>query len=613
MTDPDQQLPTQNDQVIGSAFRASLVVIAGIAVVVGLVVTIAIWRASNQPEESLEETSVVVVQATSPKTDREPPTVTFEDITHQAGINFTHVNGAYGERLLPETMGGGVAFFDYDNDGDQDLLLVNSKQWPWQVDGPTGGAPALYENDGTGQFRDVSEARGLTEIDIYGMGVAIADVDGDGWRDVLLTAVGPNVFLRNVRGDRFEDTTDALALAGDDQDWSTGAAFFDADNDGDLDLFVCNYVKWSREIDQAVDYQLTGVGRAYGPPTNYEGTYSRLYRNDRGTFVDVSAESGIQVINASTGVPAGKALAVLPIDLDEDGDMDLVVANDTVANFVFINQGDGRFEEAGTILGLAFDNTGHATGAMGIDAALLSDDRTAIAIGNFANEMTSFYTADRGNLSFSDQSIIAGIGAASRQALSFGLFFFDYDLDGRMDLLQVNGHVEDEINVVQPSQNYEQPSQLFWNCGVDCARRYVQIGTSDLGGLAKPLVGRGAAYADIDVDGDLDVIVTQIGRPPLLVRNNQQLGNNWLRVTVRGEGYNRDALGARVTVSVRGESETKTVMPTRSYLAQVELPLVFGLGLSEVAEQVEVEWPDGRVRRLRSVGANQAIMLEPSE
>ena len=256
------------------------------------------------------------------------------------------------------------------------------------------------------------------------------------------------------------DAASEAGVAGAADAWSTGAAFFDLENDGDLDLFVCNYVRWSRQIDLALDYRLTGVGRAYGPPVNYEGTHSSLYRNEGdGTFADVSAGAGIEVANTATGVPVGKALAVLPVDVDVDGRTDLLIANDTVRNFFFHNLGDGVFEEVGELWGLAYGRNGEATGAMGLDVAHYRNDaEIGFAIGNFANEMTSLYLSQGDPTLYADEAISEGVGAPSRLALSFGVLFFDADLDGRQDLLQANGHLESEINAVDPSQTYEQTS-----------------------------------------------------------------------------------------------------------------------------------------------------------
>ena len=517
------------------------------------------------------------------------PPLPFTDITASAGIDFPHHNGAYGERLLPETMGGGVAFFDYDNDGRQDLLLVNGTAWPGrpQVDARS----RLYRNRGDGRFHDVTEAIGLG-LRLYGMGVAAGDYDDDGFVDVFVTAVGENRLLRNVHGKGFEDVTEAAGVAGDPDAFSTCAAFLDYDGDGDLDLFVCNYVAWSPAIDRAVDFRLTGIGRAYGPPTDFPGTNSVLYRNDGGTFADVSAAAGIEVANAATGEPAGKALAVRPVDVDNDGDLDLAVANDTVRNFLFRNEGGGRFTEIGLATGFAFDATGSATGAMGIDAARYDNDpKLAIAIGNFANEMSSFYVARPGEAVFTDDAIVAGIGAPSRRALTFGLAFFDADLDGRLDLFAANGHVEPAIGSVQASQRYAQPAQLFWNCAARCAGGFA-LATAT-GALATPRVGRGAAYADIDGDGDLDLAITQPGLGAALLRNDQGLGNNYLRVALRKDAGNRFAIGAVVTATVGDLEHTRTVMPTRSYLSQVELPLTFGLGEARQVDRLDVRWPGG--------------------
>jgi hypothetical protein len=598
----------EDDTIIGQALRWSLVVLVVAALLIG-----GMWLVLRHeaPAPVVEDAVQVAPRRIAEAIDRAPPGVRFIDVTRAAGVDFVHVNGAYGERLLPETMGGGVAFLDYDADGLQDLLFVNSGIWPWRTEDVRRPSPALYRNRGDGSFENVTAATGLDALSFYGMGAAVADINGDGYRDVFLTGVGPNHLLLNRAGRRFEDVTAQAGVAGADDAWSSSAAFFDYDGDGDLDLFVCNYVQWSRDIDLGVDYRLTGIGRAYGPPTNYAGSYSYLYRNDGdGTFTDVSAAAGIQVDNPATGLPAGKALGVHPVDIDRDGRLDLVVSNDTVQNFLFMNRGDGTFEEGGMVSGLAFDNSGKATGAMGVDAAAYNnDDEFAVAVGNFSNEMSSFYVARRGLPLFTDEAIVSGIGAESRQALSFGLFFFDYDLDGRIDLLQTNGHVEDEINVVQPSQHYEQPTQLFWNCGPDCARNFVHVPLASTGDLGQPVVGRGTAYGDIDQDGDLDVVITQVNRAPLVLRNEQALGHHWLRVKVAGVGLNRDALGARVELESDGVTQSRTVMPSRSYLAQVELPVTFGLGKHTRVDRVTVTWPDGTSRRLDDVPADQVLVV----
>ncbi len=527
----------------------------------------------------------------NPAGEPEPPAVLFTDITTAAGIDFVHTNGAHGEKLMPETIGSGVAFLDYDNDGDQDLLLINSA--PLKHDEANLPTPALYRNDGSGRFTDVTRQAGLA-FTCYGMGVAIGDYDNDGWTDLYVTALGSNHLFRNEQG-TFIDMTATSNTGGRETDWSTAAAFVDIDNDGDLDLFVGNYVLWSREIDLEIDFRLTGLGRAIGAPNHFFGTTNRLYRNDgNGSFSDISESSGI-VVKQQDGTETGKALAVAPVDYDRDGRLDLFVANDTTRNFLYHNLGAGRFEETGVLEGIAYDRNGKSTGAMGIDAAFFrNDDDLGVAIGNFANEMSSLYVTADGNAPFLDEAVLEGIGPASRLALTFGLFFFDYDLDGRLDMFQANGHLEARINVVQPSQTYAQPGQLFWNCGDACRTPFVHVTAS--GDIRKHMVGRGAAYADIDNDGDLDIAVTQNGRAAVLLRNDQQLGHHWLRVQLEGQHANRSAIGAVLELTTGGIKQRRQVMPTRSYLSQVELPVTFGLGDNNTVDELLVHWPDGRVQ-----------------
>jgi hypothetical protein len=597
--------PTTENSTVARLFKWTFWLLACGIVLVGLFV----WLAARPRQRSAPAAPTPVLLPQEPTATRVPQ-LPFTDITQAAGIDFVHHNGAYGDKLLPETMGGGCAFFDFDNDSDQDLLLVNSAPWPWRQEGqkppPT---PVLYHNDGTGHFANVTQQVGL-DLSFYGMGVAVGDYDNDGWVDLFLTAVGTNHLFRNHEG-KFQEVTGPAGVAGSPHQWSTSAVFLDIDNDGDLDLFVANYVAWSREVDFAVDYRLTGVGRAYGPPSSFPGAHSLLYRNEgKGTFVDISAIAGIQVSHPTTGQPIGKALGVMPIDVDRDGWIDVVVANDTVRNFFFHNRSNGTFGEEGTQVGVAFDRNGNATGAMGVDAAFYRNTETlGLVVGNFAGEMTSLYVAHSVPPLFTDDAIGEGIGAASRLMLTFGTFFFDADLDGRLDLLHANGHLEEEIAVVQPSQSYRQAAQLFWNTGAEAGATFTPVLAAHTHDLAQPMVGRGTAYADIDNDGDLDVVLTQVGGRPALLRNDQQSGHHWLRVKVLSRQGNRDALGAWVTLTAGGIRQRRQVMPTRSYLSQVELPLTFGLGTVDHVDSVLVEWPGGGVQDVTGIQVDTLVSI----
>ena len=580
-----------DDRVIGRAFRRSLAVMAVAAVAVGG----AVYWLNRTPSIAPTVPTTVPAVKMRERPAVSPPTVTFTDITHQAGINFVHENGAYGDKLLPETMGSGCAWLDYNNSGRPSLLLINGSEWPWhRTPGKSPATMRLYRNNGDGTFTDVTHEAGL-DVPFYGTGVAVGDYDNDGWVDLFVTAVGTNHLFHNDHG-RFREVTATAGVGGIPSQWSTSCAFVDYDNDGLLDLFVCNYVKWSMEVDLAQDFQLLGVGRAYGPPLYFEGTHCYLYHNNGdGTFTDVSAQAGIQVKNPATGVPAGKSLGVVPVDLDGDGLIDFVVANDTVPNFVFHNLGHGRFEEIGAASGIAYDSAGNAHGAMGIDAAYFRNDGTlGIAIGNFANEMSSLYVSQGRPLQFADEAIATGLGPPSRQWLKFGTIFFDYDLDGRLDLLTADGHLEQDIAKVQANQRYEQPPQLFWNCGPGSKTEFVAVPPEQCGAdFARPLVGRGCAVADIDGDGDLDIVLTSVGGPPRLLRNDQKLGHHWLRFKLIGTRSNRDAIGALVEVDLGDQVLRQTVMPTRGYLSQSELPVTFGVGNRTAVKKVTIHWPGG--------------------
>lgn len=609
---PDEQdeFVQEDDSAIGRAFRVSLVLVALIAAAGGIAY-VALKPKKVAPKTQVTQLAAPV-EATKPAA--KAPTVKFTDVTAAAGISFRHENGAFGEKLLPETMGGGVAFADLDGDGAPELLFVNSTQWPGKLAAGTKAATsALYKNDGKGKFTAATAGSGL-DVPLYGMGVALGDYDNDGRVDVFISTVGGGRLFHNEGGLKFRDVTASTGVAGDAKDWSTAATFFDLDNDGDLDLYVANYVRWSREIDAEVGYKIDGQTRAYGPPMNFQGALPHLYRNDGGKFTDISAASGVQVKNKDTGVAQPKSLGVSPVDVDNDGWLDLAVANDTVQNYIFRNKHDGTFEEIAAVSGFAFDSYGNVRGAMGIDACRFTKDgKLGFAIGNFANEMTALCVAqtmpgDSKHLLFADEAIAWGIGGPSRDPLKFGIFFFDYDLDGRADLLSANGHLEEEISKIQHGQKYHQSAQLFWNAG-DAGFSLVTAENAGVD-LFKPIVGRGSAYADMDADGDLDVVLTQVGGPPLLLRNDQSLGNHFVRLKLTGAKSNRDALGATVKLTAGGETQWRQVMPTKSYLSASELELTFGLGKNEKVDAVEINWPSGAKQNLSNLAVDRLTVVE---
>jgi hypothetical protein len=559
-----------------------------------------------------------------------PPKVHFSDITTSAGIKFNHVTGAYGKKLLPETMGSGVAFIDFDNDGKQDILFVNSCYWPDRGNKPLPTL-ALYRNKGNGKFEDVTQKVGLT-VTMYGMGVAVGDYDNDGYPDIFVTGIGSNRLFRNMSdgkgGRRFVDVTAEAGVGGPGgwPDWgevnfeewtkplnfSTSATWLDYDGDGRLDLFVCNYVVWSPDKDLKQQFNLKGGDRAYGPPNAFEGTNCFLYRNlGNGKFEDVSAKAGIQVNGIQKDEhgkprPIGKSLGVVACAVDDEGWPDIVVANDTVRNFYFHNKKDGTFEEMGEKCNIAYA-VGDARGAMGIDYGEYKPceckpgtpekaGMNAFLIGNFANEPDTFLRLDVPKmLLFSDAAQAEGIAGPSRPFLKFGVFLFDYDLDGRQDLFTCNGHLEPEIHKIQGGQYYRQPVQLFWNTGTRPS--FTPVNSEHAGDkLFDPLVGRGCAFADIDGDGYLDVVLTENGGLARLLHNDgPQEGkrNNWIRLNLIGDGVrsNKSAIGARVTLEAGGAKQNRQVISGRGYLSQSELPLTFGLGQIEKVDKVTIRWP----------------------
>ncbi len=606
-TREEHEEDVQNDAVIGSALRGSLLVIVILGLpVIGLLVYLNIEKAKHESTE-VEVTLPEVRQSN----ERPMPSLPMVDVTAESGINFVHETGRYGDKLLPETMGSGVAVFDYNQDGHLDLLFVNSCRWDWDEANQKETPCRLYAGDGSFHFRDVSKDAGF-DFTLYGMGVAVGDYDNDGDGDVFLSAVGKNRLLRNDDG-KFTDVTDEAAVGGSEEAWGTSCGFVDYDNDGLLDLFVCNYVSWSKENDLSQDFTLDGESRAYGPPRTFAGSFSNLYHNEgKGVFKDVTETSGIQVRNDDTNVPLGKAMGLGPVDVNDDGWIDLIVANDTVRNFLFQNNRDGTFSEVGRLSGIAFDrSTGNARGAMGIDTARFRDDGTlAVGIGNFANEASALYMARPGREQFIDAAMYTGFGPPTRQGLTFGLFFFDVDLDGRLDVLGANGHLEEEISKTQQTQRYAQPPQLFWNAGRDAKSELVLVDAANTGdAFYKPIVGRGAAFGDFDEDGDQDIVLCVSNGEPVVFRNDQTAGHHWLRVQLQGTTCNRDAIGAVVKLKIGERVLSRTLMPTRSYLSQSEKTVTFGLGEATSVGELTVQWPGGETETFAVDGIDRMITL----
>lgn len=519
----------------------------------------------------------------------------FTDVTTAARINFRHNSGAYGKKYLPETMGSGCAFLDYDNDGWQDILLINSMDWPDRK--RSRSYPALYHNDRDGTFTDVTKEAGLM-VEMYGLGCAIADYDNDGNVDIYMTCLGPNYLFRNLGGGRFADVT-ARARA-NDPGFSTSAAWLDYDKDGNLDLYICNYVEWSIEKD--LYCTLDGTNKSYCDPKSYKGQSPTLYRNKGdGTFDNVTAGAGLLD-------PACKSLGVALTDYDNDGWTDLLVANDTQPNKLYRNNGNGTFTDAAMTAGVAFSEAGVARAGMGVDAADYDGTgRQSFIIGNFSNEMMALYH-NEGNGLFIDDAPTSTIGQASLLTLTFACFFFDYDLDGLLDVFGANGHVMDDINKVQPKVTYAEPPHLFRNLGQN---GFEEV-TSRLGrDFAKPVVARGAAHADIDNDGDLDLLISTNNGTARLLRNDGGNQNNVIRVQTVGTRSNRDGIGAKVTVKLAGGSTRSYLVKTgSSYCSQNEVVLTFGLEKADKVDKMDILWPSGALDTLSAVNANQLVTVQ---
>ena len=518
----------------------------------------------------------------------------FRDITSKAGIHYRHNSGAFGKKYLPETMGPGCAFIDYDNDGWPDIVLVNGENWP-NHPGPSSTL-VLYHNNRNGTFADVTQQSGLG-ISLYGLGVAVGDYDNDGYDDLFITAVGQSRLFHNNGNGTFRDVTKEAGLWGPSE-FSTGAAWIDYDRDGKLDLVVANYVRWSTAGD--LFCTLDGTNKTYCTPESYDGTSPRLWHNlGGGRFEDVTQKT--KLYDATS-----KGLGVTVLDANQDAWPDIVIANDTQPNKLYLNKQDGTFEEVGVASGLGFSEDGMAHAGMGVDWSDYDrSGKPSILITNFANQMLSLYHNEGGG-TFVDKGPTSEVGRATQTTLGFGCFFFDYDNDGWEDIFIADGHIEPDVERVQQRVSYAEPPHLFHNMG---GGRYEEV-TSSLGTVfAAPRVARGAAFADIDNDGALDVLITTNGGQAYLFRNEAATGHS-VRVRLQGNKSNRDGMGAVVRVVSGNEKQWKMVHSGSSYLSQSELVLTFGLGSSAKIDALEIEWPSGVRDRVRNIMPDQTLTIE---
>jgi hypothetical protein len=521
-----------------------------------------------------------------------PSGITFSDVTAPAGIKFVHNAGRSGKKYLPETLGSGCAFIDLDGDGWPDILLINSKDFT-----PKGrkSTAALYRNNHNGTFTDVTAGSGL-DVELYGMGVAVGDYDNDGRDDIYITALEGDRLFHNEGNFKFRDVTKGAGIQ--NANFGTSAVWFDYDRDGKLDLFVANYVQWTKDHD--LWCSLDGSTKSYCTPESYKGTRSRLYHNlGDGRFEDVAEKAGL-------GDATSKSLGATVLDYNGDGWPDLFVANDTQPNKLYRNLGNGTFKEEGMSAGVAYGEDGVARGAMGADAADYDrSGRPHLLVGNFSNQMLGLYH-NEGNGLFVDEAPSSTVGRASLLSLSFGVFFFDYDLDGHPDIFAANGHIEDEIGRVQPKVSYRETPLLFRNLG---NHKFENVSAAMGTAFQRAIVARGAAYADYDHDGDLDVLISTNNGPAVLLRNDGGNRNHRISVKLAGTKSNRDGIGAVVLVESASGKQWSMVRSGSSYCSASDLALTFGLG-QDPSATVSVEWPSGTKQQFGKVDAGQRVTIQ---
>lgn len=521
--------------------------------------------------------------------------VRFVDCTRKAGIHFMHHTGATGKKYLPETLGSGCAFVDLDGDGWPDILLINSKDF---TPHRQRSFPALYRNNHDGTFTDITRGSGL-DVEMYGMGVAVADYDNDGLPDIYITALDGDRLFHNEGHGHFRDVTAPSGIH--NANFGTSAAWFDYDKDGKADLFVANYVTWSPQKD--LWCSLDGATKSYCTPESYQGTSSKLYHNlGNGKFEDVTKKAGL-------GDATSKSLGIVVFDYNQDGWPDLFISNDTQPSKLYRNNRNGTFTEEGMQAGVAYGEDGVARGAMGVDAADYDHSgRPHLLVGNFANQMLGLYH-NEGNGLFVDEAPASTVGRASLLSLTFGVFFFDFDNDGYDDIFAANGHIEPDINHIQPKVQYREPPLLFHNLGNG---RFENVSSEVGPDFERPVIARGAAYADFDRDGDLDILMSTNDGAPVLLTNEGGNRNNWITVRLNGTRSNRSGLGAVVRVETALGKQWRSVHSGSSYCSQSDLALTFGLAHDRMVKALAIDWPSGTHQQFRNIAANQFLSIDES-
>ena len=550
------------------------------------------WNTSRAPAvfAVLALIGIRVTTGQSPET-----AAPFSLVTAESGIDFEHENGASAEKFMPETMGSGGAIFDYDNDGLPDLLLVDGGSFVDESVRRTA-SHRLYRNLGDLEFSDVTVNSGIAGSG-FGMGACAADYDNDGWTDLYITNVYENTLYRNMGDGGFADRTEAAGVAAGS--WSTSCAFGDVDNDGDVDLYVTNYVDFALDNNKYCG-DARGI-RFYCHPNIYNGLPDVLYRNNGdGTFSDVSRASGVSTNE-------GKGLGVVFADYDDDGWIDIYVANDSVPNFLYRNLGNGVFEEAGMWAGVAVGSDGLPLAGMGTDVADADGDGLLdIFVTNLDHQTHTLYK-NLGDGFFDDVTYSSGVGEATLPYVGFGAAFLDYDNDTDLDLAVANGDVLDNIALIRQGATYAQPNLLLANDGKG---RFREIGSGPGGAFGTARVSRALIAGDLDNDGDLDIVVTNNGQRADLLRNDLGPGFNSLEVRLVGRRANRNGVGARLRVVVRGEAQVREVKAGSSYLGQNDLRVHFGLGSARRVDRMEIAWPGGSMDVLEDLDVNQIITVE---